>query len=362
MKLLHRPPGAVPRALSRARTDRVLSAFGFAAETLWLRRVTASDYRAKRKAAPLDHVLHLQLIGRTVVAHDEDVVQLTFAAPDGSPLPLWQPGCHLDVHLPSGRRRQYSLCGDPQDNHNYRIAVRKIPDGGGGSLEMHALPLGATVELRGPKNGFPFVPRDRMLFVAGGIGITPILPMVRAAQRLGIDWQFVYCGRTLQTIPFLGEIESWDQARVMIRLDEEHGTPSAAGLLAVAPEADAVYVCGPPPMIDMLRAATVDSTVSFHAERFSAPAVRNGRPFEVQLASTGEVLAVPADASALAVIRQRQPDVAYSCQQGFCGSCKVRVLSGTPEHLDTRLTDDERSDSMLICVSRAQTARLVLDI
>ncbi|AEF42849.1 PDR/VanB family oxidoreductase [Hoyosella subflava] len=363
MSVLHRPPGTPPLALQRTHTDRVIDTFGVVAETLWMRLVTSSQYAVGRKAHAREHALLLELVNREVVAHDEDVVQLTFAAPDGSPLPAWQPGCHLDIHLPSGRRRQYSLCGDPSDTGHYRIAVRKIPDGGGGSLEMHSLRVGTSVEIRGPRNGFPFVPRERMLFVAGGIGITPILPMVRAAQRLGIDWHFVYCGRNRQSIPFLAEISTWDQQRVTIRLDDEQGVPTAGDVLAEAPTDGAVYVCGPPPLIELIRSATADDrAVSIHSERFSAPPVRNGRPFEIQLARTGKVVPVPADQSALAVIKQHEPNVGYSCQQGFCGSCKVRVVSGTPEHLDGRLTEEERADSMLICVSRAKTERLVLDL
>lgn len=383
--LLRRAPGTAPPALSGPGHDRLLGVLVTALENLWMRPVGARSYDAARGLRDPAPPLVLRLVDRAVVARSEDVAALTFAHPDGADLPAWQPGCHLDFHLPSGLRRQYSLCGDPQDRSVYRVAVRKIPDGGGGSAQMHALAVGDAVTVRGPRNGFPFTPRPRMLFIAGGIGVTPILPMVRAAQRLGLDWHFLYSGRSRDTLPFLDEVAAWDLGRVTVRLDEEHGVPTAADLLApgtsAADGADAaggcaVYVCGPPPMIEAVRAGLGQGGrwgdgrreggrwegAALHFERFSAPPVRDGAPFEVQLARTGEVLQVPSDESALAVIRRARPDVGYSCQQGFCGSCKVRVLAGQVEHHDTRLAEADRADSMLICVSRSQGGRLVLDL
>lgn len=331
-------------------------------DRFWLGPVARAGYAGQRAARTADDPMALVLTRREIVAHDKDVVALTFSAPDGGSLPDWQPGGHLDLYLPSGRRRQYSLCGDPQDRSTYRIAVRKIPDGGGGSLEMHALREGATVTVRGPRNGFPFVPYERALYIAGGIGITPILPMVRAAQRLGTDWHFVYCGRNVETIPFLDEIWRWDRARVTVRLDDEHGVPGAADLLAEAAPGGAVYVCGPPPMIETVRDnfSRFDAA-ALHFERFSAPPVKDGTAFEIELARSGQVLRVAADETVLDVLVRHRPDTAYSCKQGFCGTCRVGVLAGTPEHRDTRLTDSERANSMLACVSRSLSPRLVLD-
>ncbi|MFI2839611.1 PDR/VanB family oxidoreductase [Mycolicibacterium sp. PDY-3] len=332
-------------------------------DRFWLNRVVKADYADERADRTPHDPMTLQLRGREIVAHDKDVVALTFSAPDGGDLPGWQPGSHLDLHLPSGRRRQYSLCGDPQDRDRYRIAVRKIPSGGGGSLEMHGLRIGDTVTVRGPRNGFPFIPYERALYIAGGIGITPILPMVRAAQRLGTDWHFVYCGRNADTIPFLDEIWQWDPDRVTVRLDEEHGIPTPSDLLWHAAPGGAVYVCGPPPMIEAVRGNFDRSPASaLHFERFSAPPVTDGTAFEIEIASTGEVATVAADESLLDALVRVRPDVAYSCRQGFCGTCRVGVLSGTPEHRDARLTDAERANSLLACVSRSANGRLVLDL
>ncbi|GAA0625716.1 PDR/VanB family oxidoreductase [Kutzneria viridogrisea] len=316
--------------------------------------------RSRKQAGPLERALRLEVVDRRVEA--EDVVSIQMSTSDGSALPQWFPGSHLDLHLASGRRRQYSLCGDPADRDSYRIAVRRITDGGGGSVEVHEeLTPGRHVVVRGPRNAFPFVPHGSALFLAGGIGITPILPMVRAADRLGMDWRFVYTGRSRATMPFLDELPA---GRVLVRPDEEFGVPTAADLLADAPRDGAVYVCGPTPMLATVRAGFGDCAASaLHFERFAPPPVVDGKPFEVQLGRGGVVLQVPADRSALEVIREQLPGVAYSCRQGFCGTCRVRVLDGVVEHRDRRLTDRQRAEGeALVCVSRADGGRLVLDL
>ncbi|TDD63821.1 PDR/VanB family oxidoreductase [Actinomadura rubrisoli] len=285
----------------------------------------------------------------------EDVVSLRLGAPDRGVLPGWQPGCHLDVFLPSGRRRQYSLCGDPSDRRTYRIAVRRLPDGAGGSVEMHGLAKGATVTVQGPRNAFPFLARDRYLFIAGGIGITPILPMVAAAERLGADWRLIYTGRTRASLPFLDELPS---GRVLIRTDDEHGVPDGADLVEGVADGTAVYCCGPAPMIDGVR-ASVGEGATLHYERFAPAPIVDGRPFEVELRRSGRTLAVPADRSALDVIRDELPAVAYSCRQGFCGTCRTAVLAG---EADRRSPGDPDGGSMLICVSRATGGRITLDL
>ncbi len=317
-----------------------------------------------------DRRLALVVTERRIEARDQDVVSLRLAAPDGRVLPPWRPGAHLDLELPSGRLRQYSLCGDPADVRAYRVAVRRIPEGGGGSVEAHdALPVGSPIVVRGPRNAFPFAvpghgsPAARLHFVAGGIGITPILPMARLAHRLGIEWTMVYTGRGRDTLPFLDEIAGFGD-RVVVRTDDEHGLPDAAALLPGVGPDTAVYCCGPVPMITVI-AETVREMpyVELHSERFSPPPIVNGKPFEIQFASTGEVLEVGADRSALDTILQARPDRPYSCRQGFCRTCKIRVLAGETDHRDTVLTAAEReAGEMLVCVSRADGGRLVLDL
>ncbi|MFE9323564.1 PDR/VanB family oxidoreductase [Nocardia sp. NPDC052278] len=317
-----------------------------------------------------DHRLSLVVTGRRIEAHDQDVVSLRLESPDARELPPWRPGAHLDLELPSGRLRQYSLCGDPADTRAYRIAVRRIPDGGGGSVEVHdELPVGSRVVVRGPRNAFPFAvpghgsPATRLHFIAGGIGITPILPMARLAMRLGIDWSMVYTGRNRDTIPFLDEIAGFGD-RVTVRADDEHGLPDAATLLAGVTPDTAVYCCGPVPMTSAVADAVREMPgVELHSERFSPPPIVDGVAFEIEFASTGEVVEVPADESALATILRSRPDRPYSCRQGFCRTCKVRVLSGEPEHRESVLTAAEHeAGEMLVCVSRARGGRLVLDL
>jgi ferredoxin-NADP reductase len=329
---------------------------------------------ALRKPAGLQVVqraIPLVVAARDVVARDQDVIAVRFAAPGGSDLPRWHPGSHLDVHLPSGRVRQYSLCGDPQDTSSYRIAVRRIPNGGGGSIEIHdELALGTAVTTNGPRNAFPLTmpgygsPTQRFRFIAGGIGITPILSMLAAAERVGVDWSMVYTGRSLDSLPFLEELAGFGP-RVDVRTDDVHGLPSAAELLGECRDGTTVYACGPAPMLTAIRTQLVGrDDVELHFERFAAPPVVDGSEFTVTIASTGQSVAVGADETMLTALNRAGVHAPYSCQQGFCGTCRTRVQSGTVDHRDTLLTDPERdAGMMLICVSRAAAdVPLVLDL
>lgn len=292
----------------------------------------------------------------------DDAVSLRLVSADGEDLPRWHPGSHLDVFLPSGRQRQYSLCGDHADRSSYRIAVRRIAEGGGGSLEIHdGVRTGTVLRIRGPRNAFRMVDATSYHFVAGGIGITPILAMVEAADAQGKPWRLIYTGRTRASMPFLDELAALRSGDLQIRSDDELGVPGAANLLAGLTAKDAVYVCGPPPMLAVARAAFPVDVRELHSERFSPPPVVGGSSFEVELRRTGVTVDVGADESVLAAVRRELPEVAYSCQQGFCGSCITKVLAGDVEHRDRSLLDDQRAESMLICVSRCD-GPLVLDL
>jgi ferredoxin-NADP reductase len=321
--------------------------------------------------AEVDRDLRLRI--SEIRAEARDVVSLTLVAVDGSLLPAWQPGAHVDLVLPSGRQRQYSLCGDPADPRAYRVAVRRIADGGGGSREVHELTLGTELVVRGPRPAFPLVRASSYLFMAGGIGITPILPMLRAVAASDADWRLVYAGRDRDLMPFLGELAELDSARITIWSDRERGRPpTGADLLAQSPEpgTSVGYMCGPPAMVSGVRAelgetgatANLGPISALHVERFSAPPVIGGRQFVVELARDGSRYAVPGDRSLLQVLRERRGGVAYSCQQGFCGTCRTRVLAGQVDHHDRVLTAAERVDEMAICVSRARGETLVLDL
>ncbi len=371
MGLLDRIRQTPPSAFGRMRHDLSLRVADAAVTAMW-----AVSGRARNITAPpvADRTISLKVAERRVVARDQDVVAVTFVGADGGPLPRWHPGSHIDVHLPSGLIRQYSLCGDPATADAYRLAVRRIPDGGGGSIEVHdALQPGVTVTSHGPRNAFPLTvpgygsPTRRFRFIAGGIGITPILPMLGLAQRLGVDWTMVYAGRTRDSLPFLDEIAEFGD-KVSIRTDDRSGLPSADDLLGDCPGGTAVYACGPAPMLTAIRAALVGrDDVELHFERFAAPPVVDGREFSVTLGSTGDTVRVGADETLLAALNRAGVHARYSCQQGFCGTCRTRVLGvsgGSVEHRDTLLTDPERDGGMmLVCVSRAtEGADLTLDL
>ncbi|WP_245913279.1 PDR/VanB family oxidoreductase [Mycobacterium kansasii] len=342
----------------RRRRDRMLTALcgvgalfgGFASASRWspsqivpVRRTTAAVVAKCELIAP-------------------DVIALTLADRDGGLLPSWTPGAHIDVRLPSGRRRQYSLCGPPGRRTDYRIAVRRIADGGGGSIEMHeAFAEGDTLMFDGPRNAFYLVTDERdVLFVIGGIGVTPILPMIRLAHQHGIDWRAVYAGRSRGYMPLLDEVVAVAPDRVTVWADDERGCfPTAEDLLAEAGPTTAVYVCGPSGMLESVRVARGRyANAPLHYERFGPPPVVDGVPFQLELARSRRVLDVPANRSALGVMLDRDPATAYSCQQGFCGTCKVKVLAG---EVDRRGRAAEGQNEMLVCVSRAKGDRVVID-
>jgi ferredoxin-NADP reductase len=351
--------------------DRCLmSAVDAAVSGLWA--ISGTIRRMSPPAEP-DRTIAMTVADRRVVAHDHDVIALTLVPSAAGRLPRWHPGAHIDVHLPSGLARQYSLCGDPEHLDAYRIAVRRIPDGGGGSIEMHSLRVGSSVMTHGPRNAFPLTvpgygsPTQRFRFIAGGIGITPILPMLGLAARLGVDWSMVYAGRSRDSLPFLDEVARFGD-RVQIRTDDVSGVPRASELLGECPDGTAVYACGPAPMLTAIRAQLADRhNVELHFERFAAPPVVDGTEFTVAIGSTGQTLCVGADETLLAALGRAGVHAPYSCQQGFCGTCRTRVLGvrdGAVDHRDTLLTYPERdSGMMLICISRAaEGAQLTLDL
>jgi ferredoxin-NADP reductase len=367
MSLLARLRSAPPSASGRVRHDpwiafadaAVAGLFGLSGKI--------------RNMAPLPGVerdIRLVVADREVVAHDQDVIALTLTAPERDELPRWHPGAHIDVHLPSGRVRQYSLCGDPDVADAYRIAVRRIPSGGGGSIEVHdELVVGASITTSGPRNAFPLTvpgygsPAQRFRFIAGGIGITPILPMLAQAEKLGVEWSMVYAGRSRDTMPFLDELVRFGD-RIEIRTDDEAGLPTADDLLGDCPDGTTVYACGPAPVLTALRSALAGrDDVELHFERFAAPPVVDGRPFSVTVSSSGRAVDVGAGETVLAALNRAGVHAPYSCQQGFCGTCRVRTLGGDVDHRDTLLTDPERdAGMMLICVSRAADDGLILDL
>lgn len=312
---------------------------------------------------PRSRALRLRVARHETVA--DGVVQLRL---EGADLPSWEPGAHLDVVLPSGLVRQYSLCGDPEDSSSYTVATRLITaeqGGRGGSREVHGLREGDRVEVRGPRNRFPLADAASYVFVAGGIGITPILPMLRAVEASGAQWRLLYGGRSRASMPFLEEVEKLGGAgrgRVTVVAEDEEGLPDLAAFLDGTPRGTAVHVCGPEALMDAVGAVLPDGC-ALHLERFAPRTSADGNaPFEVELRRSGRTVAVAADTTVLAAVRAELPNTAYSCEQGFCGTCQQRVVEGEIDHRDELLTDGERAGSMLICVSRARGERIVLDM
>ncbi|KUJ54579.1 iron-sulfur protein [Streptomyces albus subsp. albus] len=360
----------MPASLPRARTVLAAAGLALAARSAVKRRVKTSPlWPLPALEPPISGMgrsrgdLELRVVERTEAA--DGVVRLRLA---GEGLPTWEPGAHLDLVLPSGTVRQYSLCGDPADTGSYTVAVRLIEDGRGGSREVHEqLREGTVLRVRGPRNRFPLRESRALLFIAGGIGITPILPMLRRAEAEGVPWQLLYGGRSRASMPFLPEIErlAAGSDRVRVVAEDEDGLPDLAAVLAGAPPHSAVYCCGPAGLMSAV-AGLLPEGLELYTERF-APAApgQSGTdtPFEVELLRTGRTVSVAADQTVLeAVHEQALPDLVYSCRQGFCGTCQQRVVSGEVDHRDELLTDRERDDSMLICVSRAHGDRLVLDL
>ncbi|GGJ48161.1 PDR/VanB family oxidoreductase [Streptomyces brasiliensis] len=307
---------------------------------------------------PRSRALRLPVTSHETVA--DGVVRLRL---EGHDLPRWEPGAHLDLVLPSGLVRQYSLCGDPEDTSSYTVATRLVADGRGGSREVYEqVTEGMELEVRGPRNRFPLVEAPAYVFVAGGIGITPVLPMLRALPE-GAEWRLLFGGRTRASMPFLEEVEKLaGDGRLTVVAGDEAGRPDLDGLLTDLAEGTAVYCCGPEGLMAAVE-ERLPETATLHLERFAPRTSAGGNAeFEVELRRSGRTLTVPADSTVLAAVRAELPNTSYSCEQGFCGTCQQRVLEGEVDHRDELLTDSERGDSMLICVSRSRSERLVLDM
>ena len=298
------------------------------------------------------------------------VLLLTLRRPDGGDLPAWTPGGHVDLVLRADLIRQYSLCGDPADRSALQVAVLCEPAGRGGSRFVHErLTHGVPVRVRGPRNNFQLVDAERYLFIAGGIGITPIRPMIAAAAAAGADWRLVYGGRTRASMAFATELRERHPEQVSVCPQDEIGLLDLDAALGEPAAGTVVYCCGPEPLI----AAVQDRCRSWppgslHVERFApvpdAAGAGPGTAFEVELSLSGKTLTVPVGTSILRAVEEAGVQVLSSCREGTCGTCETPVLAGVPEHHDSLLTDEERAagDAMMICVSRSRTPRLVLEL
>ncbi|AMM34453.1 hypothetical protein SA2016_3796 [Sinomonas atrocyanea] len=329
------------------------------------------------EAATTEHPAHVtatfavRVADRRIVG--EDIVALDLVRADGLPFPRWEPGAHIDVFLGKDDRgeqicRQYSLWGDPEDSSLWRLGILKDPRSRGGSLRIHeTIAEGCELTVRGPRNHFPMEPAASYVFFAGGIGITPILPMVRRAEREGLPWKLYYLARNRQRLALLEEVGALPSEKVVLHCDDESGLIDLAAITSELRAADHVYACGPGPFLDALeKLAASAERWTFHCERFAAQTAVGpaDRPFEVVLAKSGLTLQVPVGVSCLKVLRDAGTAVDWSCSEGVCGTCETEVLEGEPDHRDAVLTPSERAsnETMMPCVSRARSARIVLNL
>lgn len=303
-----------------------------------------------------------------------DICAFELKSIDGAALPAFDAGAHVDVQVPGGPVRQYSLCNPPGETHRYEIAVLRDAHSRGGSVGMHALRAGQTLGISAPRNHFPLADGARHhVLCAGGIGVTPILAMAHALAEKGASFELHYCTRSPEATAFRQRIaDSAFADRVVFHHDDGHaaGKLDVQALLSALPLQDThLYVCGPKGFMDWVLAAGRSAGWSedrLHREYFAGAQIDTCADggFEVQIASTGRVITVPSDQSVTTALAQNGIEVITSCEQGVCGTCLLRVLDGTPDHRDMYLTDGERArnDQFTPCCSRSKSARLVLDL
>lgn len=321
------------------------------------------------------HARTLRLLVRQLRWESDGVVSLLLENADGGELPEWEPGAHLDLHLGGALVRQFSLCGTPANRCQWRIAVLLEPVGRGGSHAVHTqLHPGMVIGARGPRNNFALRPAGRYRFVAGGIGITPILTMVAHTRESGIPWSLLYGGRVRTSMAFLDEFATHSGAdgevsHVTVHPQDEAGLlPLKEAFAQVEPDT-LIYACGPEPLLAAMQTATAHWPAgSLVVERFSP--VAQPEPtgaeasFEVEAAASGLTVTVEPGVSIVRALESVGIFPETSCEEGICGTCETRVLAGTPEHRDSLLSDDEREagETMMICVGRCRGERLVLDL
>jgi ferredoxin-NADP reductase len=308
----------------------------------------------------------LKVSARREVA--DGVVELTLTDPAGAELPAWTAGAHVDLMLTPSLTRQYSLCGSTTDTSSFKVGVLRDPNSRGGSAYIHeTLAEGATVRVRGPRNHFPLVSSPRYQFIAGGIGITPILPMIEAAEARGAEWSLIYVGRSRASMAFLDVLERNDRVTVWPR--DENERFDLASVLGTPRPGTLVYCCGSGALMDAVEEGCAGwPEGSLHLERFAPKVVEASADaldtFEVECVRSGVTVTVPLGMSIFDAVEKAGVHVLGSCMEGICGTCECDVIEGTPEHRDSVLSksDRERGDTIMTCVSRSLSKKLVLDL
>ena len=309
---------------------------------------------------------------RAIASEAEDILSFELVDPAGADLPPFTAGAHVDVHVEPGLVRQYSLCNDPRERHRYVVAILREAGGRGGSRNLHErIRPGALLTISEPQNNFPLARGVRHLLVAGGIGVTPMMAMIAELEAQGADYRLHYCTRTPEKTAFRDRLRPLVAAGKVV-IHHDGGDPSR-GLDLEATLKDYVpgthlYYCGPAGFMSAAAAASAHwPKEAVHLEYFSAPADRvpetaPAAPFQVKIASTGEVLDVPPDKTIVEVLRQAGIFIDTSCEEGYCATCMTRYLEGEPEHRDVVLDEGDRSEFVLICCARSKSPLLVLDL
>lgn len=300
-----------------------------------------------------------------------DTLELNLQACDGGRLPEWSAGAHIDLHFPSGQVRQYSLCGNRCHAGSYRVAVKREPRGRGGSAYVHdQLTVGSELAYGGPRNTFRMFPAPGYLFIAGGIGVTPLLPMIDQAEQMGRPWQLWALSKTRDMMPYQQQLARWDNRIRWIESGVTGRCDLRSELEGVLDGQTAVYACGPEALLsdlsDLARELRLPPA-GMRLEHFTAGSSNDagaGDAFEIVLGRTGRRVPVPAGQSALDALRGAGQRILASCERGLCGTCEVDVIDGVPDHRDSVLAQHERDagNCMMLCVSRARTATVTLDL
>ena len=299
----------------------------------------------------------------------EDIHLFELRDPAGGDLPAFSPGSHVTLRVPNGVLRKYSLCNDPAERDRYQVAVKREANGRGGSSTLidRAKP-GNELYVTAPVNDFALPQRaQNFLFIAGGIGITPIMAMIRQVQAEGKRFRLYYCTRSPETTAFIDEL-SKPEYKDKVVIHHDHGDPAQSldlkPVLAERKNREHLYCCGPRPLMEAVRAMTDHwSSTAVHFEAFSEAEIHKAsdRPFKLKLAKSGKVFEVPADKTIMEVLREHGFEVPSSCETGTCGTCRTRLLAGQADHRDLVLAEHERGNNIMICVSRARADEITID-
>lgn len=313
---------------------------------------------------------HLTVLVHTIRLEAQGIVSVEFRSPEGEDLPPFSAGAHIDLYLPNGLVRSYSLFNPPTERHRYVVGVLNDRNSRGGSRYVHEqLRVGSTIQIGLPRNNFELnESAAKSVLLAGGIGITPIFCMYHRLRALGKSVELVYCARTKKEAAFVDRLMASDNQIKTHFDDERGGPPNLAELLSNSPNDTHFYCCGPTPMLDTFESTCKElGYANVHIERFAASGdvePSQDRGYQVHLAKSGQSINVPAGTSLLDALLEAGVDADYSCREGICGACETVVLDGTPDHRDSVLTESERASNktMMVCVSGCKGSNLVLDI